>query len=365
MKFSIIIVCLNSVDTIERAITSVIQQEFSELDFIIIDGGSRDGTVDILKKYSKKIDKWISEPDNGIYDAMNKGIKMAEGDVISILGSDDWYEEGIFKLVEKQFKEHECDLVCGDNYYIDKNGIKIYQDQSKYSLEDIHFGMVYGFSTIFCRKKFYEKENNFNTKYKIAADYDWVLRTIQKGAKFHYVHQPFFSFSYGGVSTTDTISCAYEARDISLKYIPEKEQKKYEKIILDKFYARLGHSSSVEQRKKILTQILGTTNGCIIWGAGEYGKLCAGWLKELGIDIKCFVDSNQMFWEKKLDEILICSPEILKYFAGILIITPSGYEREIRNKIEEFGNGQIKIIELKEIVIDIGKHMEILVCSYD
>ena len=100
MKISIITVCLNSKRTIEQTIQSVIGQAHDNCEYIVIDGGSTDGTLEILKKYDGSISTIISEPDEGIYDAMNKGIALATGDIIGILNSDDWYEPGIFKLVE-------------------------------------------------------------------------------------------------------------------------------------------------------------------------------------------------------------------------------------------------------------------------
>ncbi len=101
LKFSVITVSYNSENTIEKTIKSIIAQKYPDIEYIIIDGGSTDNTVNIIKKYEQQITRWISESDQGIYDAMNKGINMASGDVISFLNSDDWYEEDIFQIVDR------------------------------------------------------------------------------------------------------------------------------------------------------------------------------------------------------------------------------------------------------------------------
>lgn len=117
MRISIITVSYNSAGTIERTIKSVIQQDYGDVEYIVIDGGSTDGTVDVIRKYEKKIFFWLSEPDEGIYDAMNKGIRRATGEIIAFLNSDDWYQKNILSEVAEQFQDNNTQIVCGDVYY--------------------------------------------------------------------------------------------------------------------------------------------------------------------------------------------------------------------------------------------------------
>ena len=119
MKFSLITPTYNSAATISRTIVSVIAQEFSDLEYIIIDGGSKDNTLDIIKSYQSKINiKLVSEPDNGIYNAMNKGIKLASGEVVGILNSDDlFFDNSILNLVSESFFDNKIDIVYGDIEY--------------------------------------------------------------------------------------------------------------------------------------------------------------------------------------------------------------------------------------------------------
>ncbi|EKD55550.1 MAG: Glycosyltransferase family 2 protein, partial [uncultured bacterium] len=112
-RFSIITVTYNSAKTLETTIKSVIDQSFPYIEYIVVDGGSTDGTLDIIKKYQDKITKWVSEKDGGISDAMNKGIKMASGDIIGIIHADDWYEIGALEKVDAAFESTGTDIVCG------------------------------------------------------------------------------------------------------------------------------------------------------------------------------------------------------------------------------------------------------------
>jgi glycosyltransferase involved in cell wall biosynthesis len=125
VKISIITVVYNNKDTIKDAIESVLNQTYKNIEYIIIDGGSTDGTIDIIKSYRDKIDKFISEKDNGIYDAMNKGLKLASGDIVGILNSDDiYFNENVILNVVAKFEESKTDSIYGDLYYVDENDLQ-------------------------------------------------------------------------------------------------------------------------------------------------------------------------------------------------------------------------------------------------
>lgn len=186
MKITIITVCYNSASHIEDAINSVAGQDYQEIEHIVIDGNSDDGTRQILEKHSGKLADWISEPDRGIYDAMNKGIKKANGDVIGILNSDDFYfDNQVLTKVAKAFSDIETDAVFGDLIFVNPNDLS--QTIRTYSSNSWHpgkfaKGYMPAHPTFFVRKKFYEKYGLFETDYKIAADYEMLIRLL-------YVHQ--------------------------------------------------------------------------------------------------------------------------------------------------------------------------------
>lgn len=199
-KISVITISYNSAGTIENTIKSVIDQGYKKLEYIIIDGGSTDGTVEIIKKYDAYISYWVSEPDNGIADAFNKGIKVATGDVIGIINSDDQYMSNTFELVSSAY-EKEIDVYRG--------GLLIHDDVNgfDYTLDpSVEFGMflihinVNHLSTFITREA-YQKYGLFDTQFKVAMDLDLLRRFYRRGAKFKKIDAVLGKFFSGGVST--------------------------------------------------------------------------------------------------------------------------------------------------------------------
>lgn len=204
MKITVITVCLNSEKTIERTINSILNQKYKNIEFIVIDGKSTDDTINIVNKYKSKIHKIISEKDDGIYDAINKGIKICSGDVISILHSDDSFiNEDVLSNVVKHFaNEKKIECLIG-NTIITKNN-KILR---KYSSKIFKPWMIYfGFSpphpSSFFKKKIYEKYGLFKTKYNIAGDFEFFLRTLLlRKVLFKTVSENYVNMLSGGKST--------------------------------------------------------------------------------------------------------------------------------------------------------------------
>lgn len=184
MKVSIITVCLNSVDTIEETILSVKQQDYDAIEHIIIDGGSTDGTVKTLNRYRDCIFKIISESDKGIYDAMNKGLDTCSGEVVAFLNADDFYaDSGIISQIINRFHSSKSDAVYGDLVYIDRSDSsrKVrYWKPGPYKKSAFYRGWVMPHPTFFCRKEIYRKYGGFNNTFKIAADFELMLRFVEK-----------------------------------------------------------------------------------------------------------------------------------------------------------------------------------------
>jgi len=184
MKISIITVCLNSQKTIEKTIRSVISQKYKNYEYIIIDGGSSDNTIKIIKKYKKYIRVIISEEDKGIYDAINKGIKQSTGSVVSILHSDDiFYESQTTQKVMSYFNSNlKLDCLIGNTIITKKNSKKIIR---KYRANSFKKWMLYlGFSpphtSTFLNNKIYKKYGLYNNKYSIAGDFEFFVRIFLK-----------------------------------------------------------------------------------------------------------------------------------------------------------------------------------------
>lgn len=184
MKVSIITVSYNSERTIEKTIQSVISQDYNTIEYIIIDGKSTDNTIEICKKYANKISIIISEKDNGIYDAMNKGIALASGDIIGILNSDDWYaNDHVISDVVNEILKTKADALYGDLIYVNEKNLtkaKRYWKSGKFKKNKFKFGWMPPHPTVFIKKVLYEKFGTFNLTLKSAADYELMLRFFFK-----------------------------------------------------------------------------------------------------------------------------------------------------------------------------------------
>jgi len=184
MKLSIITVCFNSVATIEDTIKSILTQDYKDFEYILVDGGSTDGTLEILAKYRNRIARCISEPDKGIYDAMNKGIRLSTGDIAATLNSDDVYaDETIVGQMAEFIKNNDLDAAYGDLVYVDHDNtsrVTRYWKVGEYKAGAFSRGWVIPHPTFFCRKQVFEKHGYFNENFQIAADFELMLRFIER-----------------------------------------------------------------------------------------------------------------------------------------------------------------------------------------
>ena len=206
MKVSIITVTYNSEKYLKQTIISVFEQNYKNIEYIIIDGGSTDGTIDIINKYKTNINYFISESDKGIYDAMNKGIKIATGDIIGFLNSDDiYYDKYVVNNIVNEFTNN-IDCLYGNIYFVDSNNTnKIIRNYSgkNFSLNQFAFGHMPPHPSFYALKKLYNVVGFFKIGYKIAADFDYLIRAlIINKAKYKYINLPFVKMRTGGVSST-------------------------------------------------------------------------------------------------------------------------------------------------------------------
>jgi glycosyltransferase involved in cell wall biosynthesis len=206
IRVSIITVVYNNSRTIGKAIESVLAQDYPCIEHIIVDGRSADGTVEIIQSYEDCISKFISEPDDGIYDAMNKGLKLATGEIIGILNSDDFYfNDGVISDIVREFDNTKVDIVYGDLFYVSPDNLdKVvrYYSSEKCSPDSFAWGWMPAHPTCFIRKSVYEKYGNFKTNYKIAADYEIMTRFMAKyRLPYSYLPKVMVKMRTGGIST--------------------------------------------------------------------------------------------------------------------------------------------------------------------
>ena len=184
MKVSIITSVYNNKKTIEDAIKSLLSQDYKDIEYIIVDGASNDGTLNIINRYENRVSKIVSQKDSGIYDGLNRGIELATGDIIGFLHSDDIYaNKHIISKVVNTFEKNNTSSIYADLVYVEKNNIhKIvrYWKSGEYSLNKLSAGWMPPHPTFFVKRECYEKYGKFDLSFKISADYDFMLRVLGK-----------------------------------------------------------------------------------------------------------------------------------------------------------------------------------------
>lgn len=200
---SVITVVFNGDKYLKQTIQSVLGQSYDNVEYIIIDGGSTDGTLDIIKKYEEAIDYWVSEPDSGIADAWNKGILASTGDIIGLINSDDWCEpDAVEQIVAALHKDKDASVVHGDRKQWNKTGTKLKGIVSPASRIDklLPYTVPINHPTCFVRRQIYQRYGLFNKKYKSAMDHEFLLRLSKSGVKFVYVKKVITNMRSGGAS---------------------------------------------------------------------------------------------------------------------------------------------------------------------
>jgi glycosyltransferase len=204
MKISIITATYNSSATVRDTLSCIASQQYANIEHIIVDGLSKDNTLTIVKEFPH-VAKVISEKDKGIYDAMNKGVQLATGDIIGILNSDDFYTEpAVLSKVAKAFEDPAVEAVYGDLQYVNPTNVQLVTRtwrSGRFQKRSLYFGWMPPHPTFFVRRHIYEKCGNFNTTLRSAADYELMLRVLLKyGAGVHYIPEVLVKMRAGGMS---------------------------------------------------------------------------------------------------------------------------------------------------------------------
>ena len=205
MKVSIITITYNSAETIEDTIQSVLSQDYKEIEYIIVDGASKDSTLQIIDRYKSSVSKFVSERDKGIYDAMNKGVAMATGDIIGILNSDDFYADAhVISDIVKTIQQSNSDACYADLVYVDRiatNKVIRSWKSGEYRHGDFLRGWMPPHPTFFVKRSVYEVHGNYSLQLRSAADYELMLRFIHKhGIRLSYLPRVITKMRAGGQS---------------------------------------------------------------------------------------------------------------------------------------------------------------------
>lgn len=198
--------CFNSARTIRETIESVLSQDYPAIEYIVIDGASNDGTLEILRQYRNRISTLVSEPDRGIYDAMNKGIRVARGEIVGILNSDDIYTDShVLRQLVGAMTAANTDAVFADLVYVDQmdgRRVRRYYDSSGWHPRRFRFGWMPAHPTFLIKREWYERLGLFSLEYRIAADFEMLVRLLYRGrATYTHVARPVIRMRMGGTST--------------------------------------------------------------------------------------------------------------------------------------------------------------------
>ncbi len=206
MRISVITVCYNSGKTLESTLRSVAEQDYPYVEHIVIDGGSSDSSVDILSAYRSKLADLVIEPDNGIYHAMNKGLALAQGDIICFLNADDIYASSkVLSLVARKIQAHKLDALLGDvGYFRENSPNRIFRRyrSKRFTPDRLAWGWMPAHPALFFDKKVVQRVGKFKTDYRIAGDFEFIVRAFyDQHLRYEHLSEILVHMQTGGVST--------------------------------------------------------------------------------------------------------------------------------------------------------------------
>ena len=212
MKVTLITVAYNSAKTIRKTLESIAAQDYPNIEHIVVDGASKDNTVEIVKEFAH-VQKLISEPDKGMWDGLNKGLALAEGDIVGMLNSDDVYADNtIISQVVAAFKQYQVDTIYGDIQFVsakDPSKVVRYYSSKHFHPRKFRYGYMPAHPSFFVKREIYEKYGHFKADYKIAADYDLMIRFLKvHQVSYKYLDLMMVNMLIGGLSN-DSLKSIY------------------------------------------------------------------------------------------------------------------------------------------------------------
>lgn len=355
MKFSIITVCLNCADVLEKTINSVLSQRNVEFEYIIIDGNSSDGTKGIIAKYESQLGYWISESDNGVFDAMNKGIKKAAGEIIAFINSGDYYCKNILEKIQKYFDKNHIEAIGGSIHFRVNDTFSTII-QTKYSLEKIPLHMI-PHQALFVRKSVFDKIGLFNTTYKLAADYEWLLRMWKNKINVMAVSDFCADCDANGITSRYPYDLSIEARQAALEvignedYVIKEQLEKYysnklEKVFYEQQYENVIINLEILALKKCIEE-----SECYIWGTGRAGMRCLQLMEKLDICVKGFIDNYKCEIVKKIGMYNVYNPKEVNLNSNTKIcIAAREFESQVEKQLLESGYSRNNYVLFSELL---------------
>jgi glycosyltransferase involved in cell wall biosynthesis len=335
-KITIVTVTFNAEDFLEDTIQSIIGQNYPNIEYIIIDGGSTDGTLDIIKKYEGHISYWVSEPDNGIYDAMNKGIKVASGQWINFLNAgDSFVNQSVISHVFNKLKT-KAKVICGGINIINMNQ-QIVGIEKALPYKCIWNRMPCNHQAMFVKSK-YLKKNGFNTHYKYASDVDFFMGLQLNKKYFQKLDKVIVNFLEGGYWQQNFTQSHIEILDIISRKIPDIKEiyqhSSFEQLVMgnnpeNTFNNNLFFSKTFNKLIKQINLISKSHNKIVLYGYGNIAQFLHTYLDKR---ITHIVDINyQAIQDEK-----VFHPESINHVSfDLIIITVLGREKEVTNYLKQ------------------------------
>lgn len=351
---SIVTVTYNCADSIRRTIESVKEQNDSGFEYIIVDGGSSDGTCDIINDYISYITHYISEKDFGIYDAMNKGIKLSSGNYILFLGGDDCLlNSNTVRKMTSTIRECKSDIIScdvlleGHSFFGPKN------------IEELYIQMV-PHQGVLAKRECLIETHGFDERFKIAADYDWLLKTLRKGASISFVQEPIVWFSGGGVSSKNAAIneayiiakenlCLLGKMDLVEKLNQTYRKKIRHQLLLDAINLPL------KGQHEILMSALKNASRCVIWGKGVWSDRLIRLMRNNEIAIEYIIDNNAILNHSRYNGLEVV-PYDSAHNDAVIVIATWKYEEEIEKILKRdgkiAGEDYISFSDLEDIFVE-------------
>jgi len=253
IEVSIVTIVFNGEREVEQTIKSVVLQNYSPVEYIIIDGNSTDNTINIVNKYKSKIDTIVSEPDDGIYDAINKGITLCKGDLIGLIHAGDSYAPGAIKNVVDAFIETNADVIYGNMFSREITNVGTITKHHVADHSKLKNNMSIFHPSTFIKRQCYLNHGLYNTKYILAADYDYLLKLFLLGKHYYHINKPIANFLQGGLSGSNfplSVKDNFNIRRQNLNYLYAMKYFMYQIVKHYYYYWRF----------KLITSIIGINN---------------------------------------------------------------------------------------------------------
>lgn len=335
-KVTVVTITYNAVQYLEKTLQSIISQDYKNIEYIIIDGGSIDGTLDIIKRYEEQIDLCLSEPDGGVYDAMNKGIDKASGHWINFMNAGDVFSSSTSVSDVIKVIDLESDVAIGGINTVNKD-FKVVELKKFEGAENL-----WKFNPCYHQAAFVQtalmKKYKFDLRYEILSDYNFMLKAYISGCKFQSIDFPVANYLLGGLSEQNTTKVAIEGLSILSQYCENNEN-----IYSSRWYGLLNNSNELNISTQLFQKYLDNIENIkkeykkiALYGYGDAGKRAAS---ILGDQVEVIID-------KYSEEHPACKPENLKSFEyDVILITVIGREKEItKYLIDELSVDTNKII---------------------